>query len=223
MTRLRSIQNLLVLILFLAPLIPAADLSTYRGFQLGTSLSAAVKHSGMNISEVTTIHQRPALIQELVWNPQRFSGTAGELDSVQQVVLSFYGGQLFRMVVDYDNQKTEGLSVHDMIGAVSARYGTATRPARETFLQSVSFSEGVSVVACWQDRDYSLNLVQSPYGLKFGLIVFSKHLDGLAETAIAAGVQLDQQEAPQRQKIEEQNAQAKLDKARLANRVHFRP
>jgi len=78
-------------------------------------------------------------------------------------------------------------------------------------------------VACWQDRDYSLNLVQSPYGLKFGLIVFSKHLDGLAETAIAAGVQLDQQEAPQRQKIEEQNAQAKLDKARLANRVHFRP
>jgi hypothetical protein len=146
MTRLRSVQKLPLLILFLAPLIPAADLSTYRGFQLGMSLSAAVKHSGMNISEVTTTHQRPALIQELVWNPQRFSGTAGEMDSVQQVVLSFYSGQLFRMVVDYDNQKTEGRSVHDMIEAVSARYGTATRSARETFLPSASFSEGGSVV-----------------------------------------------------------------------------
>ena len=145
------------------------------------------------------------------------------MDSVQQVLLSFYNSQLFRMVVDYDNQKTEGLSVHDVIEAVSARYGTATRPVPEAFLPSASFSEGVSVVAHWEDADYSLNLVQSSYGLKFGLIAFSKHLDGLAAAAIAAGVQLDQQEAPQRQKMEEQNTQAKLEKTRLVNRVHFAP
>jgi hypothetical protein len=55
------------------------------------------------------------------------------------------------------------------------------------------------------------------------LIVFSKHLNGLAQTAIASAVKLDQQEAPQRQKLEGENAQAKLEKARLVNRVHFRP
>jgi hypothetical protein len=39
----------LSLLLFLAPLLSGADLSTYRGFQFGMSLTAAVKHSGMDI------------------------------------------------------------------------------------------------------------------------------------------------------------------------------
>jgi hypothetical protein len=34
---------------------------------------------------------------------------------------------------------------------------------------------------------------------------------------------LHEQEAPQRQKMEEQNAQGKLDKTRLVNKTHFRP
>lgn len=223
MKRVCSIKILSLLIFLFSSLLPAADLATYRGFQFGMSLSAAVKHSGMHISEVRTVHQRPALIQELAWNPERFSGASGTMDSVQQVLLSFYNGQLFRMAIDYDSQKTEGLSVHDMIEGVSARYGIATHPSVETFVPSASFSGGVTVVARWEDADYSLNLVQSPYGSKFGLIAFSKHLDGLAETAIATGMHLDQQEAPQRQKAEEQKAQAELDKTRLVNRLHFRP
>jgi hypothetical protein len=85
---------------------------TYRGFQFGVSLSAAVKHSGMDVSEVTVIHERPARIQELSWRPVRFSSS--DTAPVEQVLFSFYNGQLFRMVVDYDNQKTEGLSVHDI-------------------------------------------------------------------------------------------------------------
>jgi len=79
------------------------------------------------------------------------------------------------------------------------------------------------VVARWEDADYSLNLVQAPYGSKFGLIAFSKRLDGLAQAAIATGMHLDEQEAPQRQKMEEQNAQTKLDETRLVNKPHFRP
>lgn len=110
-----------------------------------------------------------------------------------------------------------------MIEVISARYGTAMRPSVETSLASASFSEGVRVVARWEDADYSLNLMQSPYGLKFGLIAFSKRLDGLAQAAIAAGIRLDEQEAPQRLKAEEQSAQSKLDKTRLVNRPHFRP
>jgi len=221
MKRARSMNNLPLLVVLFSPLVSAADLSTYRGFQFGMTLSAAVKHSGMDVSEVTVIHERPARIQELSWRPARFSLT--DTDPVEQVAFSFYDGQLFRIVVDYDNQKTEGLSVHDMIEVISARYGTAMRPAVETSLPSASFSEGVRVVARWEDADYSLNLVQSPYGLKFGLIAFSKRLNGLAQAASAAGIRLDEQEAPQRLKAEEQSAQSKLDKTRLVNRPHFRP
>ena len=223
MKRAPLMNKLLLLLLLFSPLLCGADLSTYRGFQFGMSLNAAVKHSGMDISEVTMIHERPARIQELTWNPGRFSGASRDRDPVQQVLFSFYNGQLSRMVVDYDIDKTNGLTSEDIIEAISARYGPALRPTVETLLPSASFSEGVKVVAGWEDTDYSLNLVQSPYGLKFGLIAFSKRLDSLAQASIASGIHLDEQEAPQRQKVEEQNAQSKLDKARLANKPHFRP
>lgn len=221
MKRARSINNLPLLVVLFSSLVSAADLSTYRGFQFGMSLSAAVKHSGMDVSEVTVIHERPARIQELSWRPARFA--LSDTDPVEQVAFSFYDGQLFRMVVDYDNQKTEGLSVHDMTEAISAIYGRAMRPAVETSLPSASFSEGVGVIARWEDADYSLSLVQSPYGLRFGLIAFSKRLDGLAQTAITTGIHLDEQGDPERQKMEEQNVQRKLDKTRLVNKPHFRP
>jgi hypothetical protein len=81
----------------------------------------------------------------------------------------------------------------------------------------------VKVVARWEDADYSLDLVESPYASKFGLIAVSKRIDGLAQAAISAGDRLDEQEAPQRQRAEERSAQSKLDKARLANKPHFRP
>jgi hypothetical protein len=94
-----------LLLLLFSPLLSGAELSTYRGFQFGMSLNAAAKHSGMDMSEVRTIGQRPALIQELTCNPEWLSSRA--TDPVQQVVFGFYNGQLFRMAVDYDNQKTQ--------------------------------------------------------------------------------------------------------------------
>ena len=138
-------------------------------------------------------------------------------------MFSFYNGQLFRIVVNYDNQKTVGLSTEDITEAFSRRYGLATHPAGETLFPSAVFSEGVTVVACWADAEYSFNLAQSPYGSSFELIAFSKHLNALADAAIATGIQIDAQETPERQKAEEQNAQSKLDKTRLANKPHFRP
>lgn len=223
MKRVCSINKLPVLVLLFSPVLSGSDLSTYRGFQFGISLDAAVKRSGMDMSEVTTVHQRPARIQELTWNPERFSGTSGDTDPVQQVVFSFYNGQLFQIVVNYDNQKTDGLTAEDMIEGISLRYGTATRPAVQTVLPSDSFSEGVTIIARWEDAEYSFSLAQSPYGSGFALIALSKHLNALAEAAIATGIQMDAQEAPDRQKAEEQNAQSKSDKMRLVNKGHFRP
>ena len=223
MKRVCSINKLPLLLLLFSPLLSGSDLSTYRGFQFGMSLEAAVKQSGMDMSEVTTAHQRPARIQELTWNPERFSATSRDTDPVQQVVFSFYNGQLFRIVVNYDNQKTAGLSADDITEAFSTRYGTPTHPTEETLFPSSVFSQGVTVVACWADAKYSFNLAQSPYGSSFELIAFSKRVNALAEAAIATGIQMDAQEAPERQKTEEQNAQSKLDKTRLVNKPHFRP
>jgi hypothetical protein len=219
MLRTRRIDTLALFLLLFPSLLLGADLSSYRGFRFGMSLSATVKQSGMSMASVTTIHQRPARIQELVWNP----AASGDLDPVQQVIFSFYNGSLFRMVVDYDSRKTEGLRVEDLVETLSSRYGAATRPAEETLLPSASFSGGMTVLAQWEDSDYVINLVQSPYGSRFGVIASSKHLDSLAQAAIATGIDLNEQEAPQREKLEEQNVQMKLDKIRLVNKPNFRP
>jgi hypothetical protein len=221
MLRTRTIDTLALVVLLSPRCYAEPDLSSYRGFQFGMSLSAAVKQSGMDLSEVTTIHQRPARIQELAWNPD----PSGGMDLVQQILLTFYNGLLFRTAVDYDTRKTEGLRVDDLVEALSARYGNAIRPAEETLLPSASFSGGVTVLARWEDADYVLNLVQSPYGLRFGVIASSKRLDTLAQAAIATGIHLDEQEAPRRQKLEEQNTQirGRLPRVRVNRGLRSRP
>jgi hypothetical protein len=197
--------------------------SMYRGFQFSMSLADAVKHSGMDPSEVSTLHNRPAIIQRLEWNPERFSRNSATADSVEAVQFTFYNGKLSRAVVAYSSDKTEGMNVSDMIQAISIQYGHAVHPTVATSFPSSSFSEGVAVLATWEDPSYSVNLVQSPYGEKFGLIAFSKELDLLAQQSVTTGLQMDEQDAPQRQKREQQVAEDKLNKAKLENRSKFRP
>src|ERR1700761_6435445 len=108
MKRAWPINSPFLLAIILLPVLSAADLSTYRGFQFGMNLTSAVKRSGMNISEVRAIHERPARIEQLSWQPARFS--AGGTDPVEHVLFTFYNGQLFRMLIDYDEQKTAGLT-----------------------------------------------------------------------------------------------------------------
>jgi hypothetical protein len=221
MKRARPINKLPFLVLLFSPLLSGADLSTYRGFQFGMSLNAAVKHSGMDTSEVTMIHERPARIQQLSWRPVRFFSS--DTDPVEQVLFSFYNGQLFRIVVNYDTEKTNGLTSADIIDAISAKYGTPTKPGVAVVLASQFSDDTVQVIARWEDAEYSFNLVQLPYGSAFKLLILSKGLNALADAALAEGIRLDGQEAPQREKIKEQNAQSELDKARLVNKEHFRP
>ena len=211
MRRARLINKLPLLVLLFSPSLSGADLSTYRGFQFGMSLNAAVKHSGIDISEVTVIHERPARIQELSWRPVRFF--SGDTDPVEQVSFSFYNGQLFRMVVDYDTDKTNGLTSEDIIEAVSAEYGTPTKPGVSMVLASQFSDETVQVMAPWQDLEYSFNLVQLPYGSTFKLLIFAKQLNALADAALAEGIRLDGQEAPQWQGIKEQETRVRQNPA----------
>ena len=201
MTSLRKIAVPLFLIAFSAPLIRAQDLSSYRDFQFGMNLGAVATQAGMNPAEVKTLHQRPALIQELWWK-RSFGASSTQADPVREVVFSFYGGALFRMVVNYDRYRTEGLTDEDMIGAISARYGAAVRPVAVIALFSSSqvYNDRERVIARWEDSHYSYNLYRSSNQPTFGMLIFSKRLDTLAQAAIVEAIRLDDQEVPQRER-----------------------
>ncbi len=212
-----------------APLIYAQDLSRYRQFQFGMNLLAVAKQAEMQPSEARVIHQRPAVIQELEWRPQRSLAYSPQADPVQEVLFSFYNGELSRMVVNYDQIRTEGLTDEDMVEAISARYGTATRPAAKIILFSSFqvYNDSEKVIARWEDSQYSFNLFRSYYQPTFGMLVFSKRLDPLARAAIAEAIRLDDQEAPQRemerQKKQDEENRAEQEKARPVNKAAFRP
>jgi len=204
----------------------AGDLSSYRAFQLGMDLHAVEKQAEMKTSEAKMIHQRPAVIQDLEWRPRRFPGPAPESDPVKDILFSFYNGQLFRIIVNYDRYKTEGMTADDMIDAISATYGLAARPGVEILFPS-AYSEKVKVIARWEDAEYSLNLVHSPYQPSFALFAVSKQLDTLAQSAAIEAKRLDDQEAPQREadlrKKQGDDNRAQQEKARLVNKPGFRP
>ena len=166
------------------------------------------------------------MIQELEWRPSRCFGSP-QADPVKEVLLSFYNGDLFRMVVNYDQYRTEGLTDGDMVEAISAKYGTATRPDAKIifFSSSEVYNDSEKVIARWEDSRYSFNLFRSSYQPTFGMLAFSKRLDARARAAIVEAIRLDEQEAPQ-QEIERQKKQAEEDhaaqeKARLVNKATF--
>ena len=137
MISVRRVTLLVFMIALSASLLRAQDLSSYRDFQFGMNLGTVAVQAGMNPTEAKTLHQRPALIQELWWQ-RSFGGSSPLTDPVREVVFSFYGGALFRMVVNYDRYRTEGLTDEDMIEAISAKYGIAARPVAVIVLFSSS-------------------------------------------------------------------------------------
>jgi hypothetical protein len=189
-------------------------------------LLAVAKQAGMKPSEAKMTHQRPAVIQELEWRPRSLSGSSTEADSVKEVRFSFYNGELFRMVVSYDRYRTEGLTAEDLIAAISAQYGAATTPDAEIIFPAL-YNEAVKVIARWEDSRYSLSLVRSSYQGSFGMVVSSRGLESLAQTATTEALRLDQQEAPQkemeRNKREDDEKRVQQERARRVNKPGFRP
>jgi hypothetical protein len=204
------------------------DFATYRGFQFGSSLSTVAKQAAMDPSQARLVHQRPALIQELEWRHGWFNQPQPpvESDPVDNGLLYFYDGELFRIVVTYDRDKVAGMTEEDMIGAISLTYGVATRPAVEIAYQS-NYGETAQVLARWEDSEYSYNLVKAGNRLSYALVLYSKRVDALAQTAIAEAIRLDKIEAPQRaielRKQQETDGRLALEKARSVNLPNFRP
>src|SRR6185295_10983791 len=88
----------------------AQNLSRYRTFDLGSNLAAVSTATGVPPSEAKTVHQRPAVLQDLEWRPSRWAAgvNAPSNDPVERIFFSFYNDQLFRIVVDYSHDRTEG-------------------------------------------------------------------------------------------------------------------
>src|SRR5688572_23314583 len=102
----RSLAIAITGVLLSTPLICAQDLSQYRKLQFGMNLLSVAQQTGTKASAARTIHQRPALIQELEWRPQHLIGDPSrKTDPVRDLLLSFYSDELFRIVVNYDRRK----------------------------------------------------------------------------------------------------------------------
>ena len=141
----------------LAPIAIAGDLSRYRNFQFGTDLASVSKLTDTPLSQIKLVHRRPALIQELAWRPQPL-GPSSATESAQEVVFTFYEGQLFRITVNYDRYKTEGLTSEDIVEAISANYGLAVKRGEPSKTPKALYGDPDTVVAQWQDPQYRFDL-----------------------------------------------------------------
>jgi hypothetical protein len=222
-----------VISIFLAalsmPLLYAQDLSSYRGFRLGMNLPEVAKQADVKPAGAKVIYQRPAVIQELKWRTHSSYSSSGQGDPVQEVLFSFYNGELYRIVVIYDQQRTEGLTDEDLIEGISAKYGTPTTPVAKIISSPPAqvYSDSEKVIARWEDSQSSINLFRFSYGSAPGMLVFSKRLDALAQVAIVEAIRLNEQEAPQReidrQKQQDDEKRAADQKVRPVNKANFRP
>jgi hypothetical protein len=197
MIRVCRVTLPLFLIALMPSLIRAQDLSMYRGFRFGMKLDSVARKAGMNPVEAKTLHKRPALIQELWWQRSP-RNSFPEPDAVREIVFSFYDGALFRIVVNYDRNSTEGLTDEEMIQTISAKYGVALRPVSTAVLFSTAhiYNDNEKVLALWENSKYAYSLYRSSNQSAFGMLILSKRLDTLAQTAIAMAMKLDKAETP---------------------------
>ena len=214
----------LVMVLFSAQLIYGQDLSKYRTFSFGMSLATVSKQVNLDASELQLIHQQPAVIQELTWYPPQPFGSSRAAEPVQKILFSFENGALYRMLVTYDSSAIKGLTDEDMIRVISAKYGVATRPVAEVnFPTNPSYNSTEKVIARWEDNQYSLSLIRSSVPETFAIVMFDKRLDAQAEVSIAESVQLERQEAPQKEAARVKKVADDLEGERQKNIEVLRP
>ncbi len=219
-----SITLVLILILCSASLISAQDLSKYRNFSFGMSVASVSKQADRQIAKAEVIHQRPALIEESTWYPPQPFGSSRPAEPVEKVLFSFYNGELYRMLVTYDNSAIKGLTDEDMIGVISAKYGAATRPVADVnFPMNPSYRATEKVVARWEDSQFSFNLFRSSASDTFAMVMFDKRMDAQAGVSIAESVQMEKQEAPQKEAARVQKENDALEGERQKNIKVLRP
>ena len=171
------------------------------------------------------------LLQDLEWRPSRWvaGSTSASTDPVEQMVFAFYDAKLFRVVVDYGYDRTEGMNDADMTEALVAVYGPPSKrlPGAARSASRLETESGTPV-ARWGDAGHAVVLYRSAsYRTAFRVIVTDLSVDDLARKAAVQAARLDEQDAPRRevarQKKEKDDGHAAAEKARVANKAVFRP
>jgi len=224
MKTMRSSILCFVVLLLTAPLLRAQDLSKYRHFTLGMSLTRVLERTDQKMADVKVIHGRPALVQELNWWPPNLLGTSFQSDTIEQILFSFYNGELYKIFVTYDRTSTEGLTAEDMVKSISAKYGPATsvKPQVDSATNE-RYDMKQRPVATWEDSQYSFNLIRSSFSGSFELLIYSKRLNAEAEVALAEAVKLEKEEEPQREAERQKKQTGDLEATRQKNQKSFRP
>jgi hypothetical protein len=224
MKTMRSAVLCFVVLLLTSPMLRAQGFSKYRNFSLGTNLAAVLKHTDQRLVDVKATRDGSLLFQELTWRPASGIGVSYRSESVDELVFSFYKGELYKMVVTYERASTEGLTADDMVRSISAKYGPATSIALEI---DAAANEQYGVrgkpVASWEDSQYSLNLVRSSFSSAFQLIIYSKRVTAEADAALAEVVKVDELAAPQKAVDRQKKELDAIELTRQKNQKSFRP
>ncbi len=211
-------------LLLMVSMLRAQDFSKYRNFSLGTNLAAVLKHTDQRLVDVKATHDGSLLFQELTWHPANGIGVSYRSESVDELVFSFYKGELYKMLVTYERASTEGLTADDMVKSISAKYGPATSVALEIdSAANEQYEVRQKPVASWEDSQYSFNLVRSSFSNAFELVIYTKRVNAEADAALAQAVKVDLQEAPQKAVEREKKEADDREVMRQRNQKSFRP
>ena len=162
MKPIRNLSMCLAAMLLAVPWAQAQDLSKYRQFSLGASLAEVSKQIDQRPDNASMIQQDPATIQQLEWWPVPVNLLA-KSEPVQKVTLSFYNRALYKVEAMYDSDATAGLTAADMIRAISASYGTATK-VNDIVPHSGAAYDAVSpAIAEWEDGRYIVSLSRESF------------------------------------------------------------
>jgi len=216
----------LAAVLILSPQLGSTqDLTRYRDYVLESSVGSVIAASRARVTDVKTLHERPAKIQELEWRAPYASSTDPVADPVRGVVFAFCDDALYQIVVTYDRDRTKGLTDREIIESLNALYGDPAIRSANT--RPPAALPDALVVAQWDSPASSLTLLRDAYSMEFRLVLASKALSTRARNAIREAGRLNTLEAPRRElearKKEIADAADANEKIRTTNKAAFRP
>jgi hypothetical protein len=199
--------------------------SRYRGVSMGDSVSTVIASLHMKPSDIAIVHARPAMVQQLTWQPNQFlTGTTGSRDTLAEMVLTFHLGRLARVDATYDPERTEGLTDADLHETFTTVYGRSMLVPTPS---GVDASRDPEIIGQWGDDDTLVVLSRAAYPRRIKLTVSSVAGDRLLQDALASGVRLDAIEVPTRDMVrrasDEQTKRTRDEQSRRDNKSSFKP
>ena len=187
-----------LLVLTTASWSAAQGLPRYRTYAMGDSPASISRQIGLPMMDVTSTPPAAGAVQELRWHARYVRrGTDPTGDPVDRMVFSIHEHRLFRIVVDYAPDRTEGMTEADMVAAVSSLYGM---PRRRTIASAGAVGAYArpadTVVAEWISGDQSVALLALQGGTAFRVIVVSSALQTLARASGAREAPVDRPDWP---------------------------